>query len=143
MSKQKSREQQNELSKEAVNNLLLQIRQDADSVALRRIIPDPDYSERRHEYVAFDGGWHSGSVTETQRGCMDNERYKIVSKLTGVPQSQVDIVPIEQTPMPYWFADLVSVECPNHDDVWTSVNEMLLPKKRTCAVCGEELVVDE
>jgi len=139
---QVSGEQQNWLSNEEANNLLLQIRENADSVALRRIISDPDYSERRHEYVAFDDGWHSGSTTETQRGCIGNDRYRIVSKLTGVPESQVKLVPIEQTPMPYWLADLVRVGCPNHDDVWISVNETLLPKKRTCALCGSELVAN-
>ena len=135
-------EQQKLLSEEDVNDLLLRLRKNADSLALRRIIPNPEYSERRHEYVAFDEGWHSGTKTETQRSCITSERYRVVSGLSEVPKSQIDIVPIEQTPMPYWLSGLVSVGCPNHEDVWVSVNEMLLSKTRTCAECGSELIAN-
>lgn len=137
-----SEKDERKLSEESVNRLLDQLQEEKRSVAIRRIIPNPEYSDRRHEYVVFDGCWHSGSITETQRSCILNERYRIRSALAGVPESQIDIVPIEETPMPYWLADLVRVGCPNHDDVWVSVNEMLLPKKRICAECGHELVAD-
>lgn len=131
-----------ELTESEANTLLDHIIQ-SDAVAIRRIIPNPDYSKRRHEFVAFDDRWHSGQITETQRGCIVTERYKIRSGLTGVEKSQIDIVPFAKTPMPYWLSGLVTVGCPNHECVWVTVNEMLVPKHRTCAECGSELVVRE
>lgn len=130
------------LTQGEVEQLLDELVNHAGELALRRIIPDPEFSERRHEFVAFDGIWHSGKITETQRSCINSERYRHRSGLTGVPKSQVDVVPFEKTPFPYWTAGLVTVRCPNCPDVWRSVNEMLLPKDRHCAVCGAEVTAD-
>jgi len=134
------------LTEEDVESLLYYLGENAGELALRRIIPDPEYSDRRHEFVALDAdGWHSGTITETQRSCINSERYRHRSGLTGVPTDQIEIVPYEQTPFPYWTSGLVRLKCPNHDDVWRSVNEMLLPRYRgvECAVCGSDLVVSK
>ena len=134
------------LTESDVESFLDELAENAGELALRRIIPDPEYSDRRHEFVAFDGnGWHSGTITETQRSCIRSERYRHRSGLTGVPKEQVEIVPYEQTPFPYWTAGLVTLKCPNHADVWRSVNELLLPRyrNRECAECGAKLVVDQ
>lgn len=102
---------QSVLTEDEVNELLDRLADEPENLALRRIIPDPSYSDRRHEFVAFDGDWHSGSMTETQRGCILSERYKHRSGLTGVPKEQIDIVPYEQTPFPYWTANLITLQC--------------------------------
>lgn len=135
---------QSVLTEAEANEILDRLADEPKNLALRRIIPDPSYSERRHEFVAFDGDWHSGSMTETQRGCVLSEWYKHRSGLTGVPKEQIDIVPYEQTPFPYWTADLITLQCPNCPDVRRSVNELLLPRyeNNNCAECGAEVVVD-
>jgi hypothetical protein len=129
------------LTESDVQHMLDRLQNNPGELALRRIIPDPKHSDRRHEFVAFDDGWHSGRVTETQRGCILSERYRIRKGLIGVPAEQVDLVAFDRTPFPYWLADLVELSCPNCPDVWRTVNEMLVPQYSglTCAECGSEV----
>ena len=133
---------QETLTETDVEALLNKLADSPNELALRRIIPDPKYSDRRHEFVGFDGDWHSGSITETQRSCILSERYRHRSGLTGVPKEQIDVVSYEKTPFRYWTADLVRVQCPNCPDVGGSVNEMLLSKDRHCAKCGAEVTAN-
>lgn len=118
----------------------------ADELVNRIVDADGDLAIRvlekdRHTFYGFRPGcgWSFGHIQEHGKGCVDTRMYRVRGSLEGTDEGRIAVVPVERTPFPYWWSDIVEVRCPNCPETSLVVNEFEAKRQRNCELCNQEV----